>query len=257
METRREERINKLVQALKREDKLHLKDAAVLLGVSEMTIRRDLSAEPGQVVLLGGYVVNDPKISTVTHYFVSDQKAKHVKEKGMAGRIAAQLIEADDTVFFDCGTTTPLIIDAIEQDLSFTGVCYSLNTFLALQDLPNCKVILCGGEFHPANCIFTPLTQYSVLDNICPDKAFISAAGVDLRHGATCFNFDELTMKHRALALSQRAILVADGSKFDNIKPACIGALTLFDTLITDRSPQQKFHDYCQQNTITLLYPQE
>ncbi|WP_213993517.1 DNA-binding transcriptional repressor DeoR [Sodalis sp. dw_96] len=254
METRREDRINKLVQALKREDKIHLKDAAVLLGVSEMTIRRDLSAEHAQVVLLGGYVVNDPKNSSVTHYFVSDQKAKHVKEKSIAGRLAAQMIEKDDTVFFDCGTTTPFIIDAISQDLAFTAVCYSLNTFLALQDLPNCKVILCGGEFHPANCIFTPLTQYSILDNICPDKAFISAAGIDIHNGATCFNFDELTMKHRALSLSQQGILVADRSKFDNIKPACIGALTLFDTLITDESPPRKFHDYCQQHNIALVY---
>lgn len=40
METRRAERINKLIQALKRSDKIHLKDAANLLRVSEMTIRR-------------------------------------------------------------------------------------------------------------------------------------------------------------------------------------------------------------------------
>ncbi len=256
METRREERINKLITALKREDKLHLKDAAILLGVSEMTIRRDLSAEPGLVVLLGGYVVNDPKSNKVTHYFVSDQKAKHVEEKSIAGRLAARLIEPDDTVFFDCGTTTPLIIEAIDEELSFTAVCYSLNTFLALQDLPNCNVILCGGEFHAANCIFTPLTQYSILDNICPDKAFISAAGIDIRYGATCFNFDELTMKHRALSMSQQAILVADHSKFGNTKPASIGALSLFHTLITDRSPEPKFHEYCQQHEIDLLYPQ-
>ena len=43
METRREERIGQLLQALKRSDKLHLKEAATLLGVSEMTIRRDLN----------------------------------------------------------------------------------------------------------------------------------------------------------------------------------------------------------------------
>lgn len=74
METRREGRINRLVQALKRADKIHLKEAAVLLGVSEMTIRRDLSAEPAPVVLLGGYVVTDPRSNGVTNYFVSDQK---------------------------------------------------------------------------------------------------------------------------------------------------------------------------------------
>lgn len=43
METRRDERIGQLLQALKRSDKLHLKEAATLLGVSEMTIRRDLN----------------------------------------------------------------------------------------------------------------------------------------------------------------------------------------------------------------------
>ena len=61
METRRDERIGQLIQALKRSDKLHLKEAAALLGVSEMTIRRDLNSESGPVVLLGGYVVLEPR----------------------------------------------------------------------------------------------------------------------------------------------------------------------------------------------------
>ncbi|VFT75909.1 Deoxyribose operon repressor [Klebsiella aerogenes] len=47
--------------------------------------------------------------------------------------------------FFDCGTTTPWIIDAIDDALPFTGVCYSLNTFLALQEKPQCRAVLCGG----------------------------------------------------------------------------------------------------------------
>ncbi len=45
METRRDDRIAQLLQALKRSDKLHLKEAATLLGVSEMTIRRDLNSD--------------------------------------------------------------------------------------------------------------------------------------------------------------------------------------------------------------------
>lgn len=253
METRREERINKLAQALKSSDKLHLKDAAQLLGVSEMTVRRDLNAESAAVVLLGGYVVSDLKNNNTTNYFVSDQQTKHVVEKRTAGAVAAHLIDANDTVFFDCGTTTPFIIEAIPEDLPFTGICYSLNTFLALQGKNACKVVLCGGQFHPDNAIFTPLSQRNELDNICPNKAFISAAGIDLAAGATCFNFAELSMKHRALAMSQRAILVADGSKFDQVKPACIGSLTLFDTLITDRQPAADYLRYFTDNGILLM----
>lgn len=53
METRRYDCINRLSQALKRTDKLHLKDAAELLNVSEMTVRRDLASQSSDVVLLG------------------------------------------------------------------------------------------------------------------------------------------------------------------------------------------------------------
>lgn len=254
METRREERINRLVQALKRADKIHLKEAAVLLGVSEMTIRRDLSAEPAAVVLLGGYVVTDPRSNGVTNYFVSDQKAKQVTEKRRIGLLAAPLINENDTVFFDCGTTTPAIIDAIADELSFTAVCHSLNTFLALQDKPNCKVILCGGEFKPNNYIFTGVGQHNELDHICPNIAFISAAGLSLQHGATCFNFDELEMKHRAMAMAQQKILVAEHSKFGKTKPACIGPLAQFDRVITDRQPDAEFADFFSENAIAIRF---
>ncbi len=254
METRREERINRLVQALKRADKIHLKEAAALLGVSEMTIRRDLSAEPAAVVLLGGYVVTDPRSNGVTNYFVSDQKAKQVTEKRRIGLLAAPLINENDTVFFDCRTTTPAIIDAIADELTFTAVCHSLNTFLALQDKPNCKVVLCGGEFKPNNYIFSSVSGRNELDHICPNIAFISAAGLSLQHGATCFNFDELEMKHRAMAMAQQKILVADHSKFGKTKPACIGPLTQFDRVITDRQPAADFLAFFNDNAIAIRY---
>ena len=148
METRRDERISQLIQALKRSDKLHLKEAATLLGVSEMTIRRDLNGHSGPVVLLGGYIVLEPR--SATHYLLSDQKTRLVDEKRRAARHAAKLLEPHQMAFFDCGTTTPWIIDAIDSALPFTGVCYSLNTFLSLQEKPQCRAILCGGEFHAA-----------------------------------------------------------------------------------------------------------
>lgn len=98
METRREERIGQLLQELKRSDKLHLKDAAALLGVSEMTIRRDLNNHSAPVVLLGGYIVLEPR--SASHYLLSDQKSRTVEEKRRAAKLAATLVEPDQTLFF-------------------------------------------------------------------------------------------------------------------------------------------------------------
>lgn len=253
--TRREERLKKIAQQLKRAGKIHLKEAAAQLNVSEMTIRRDIHAEPCEIVLLGGYLVSQQSNSSVSHYFVSDQKNKLVAEKQHIGTLGARLIEPEDTVFFDCGSTVPYLIDAIDDTLSFTAICYSLNTFLALQDKPKCRVILCGGEFKGDNYIFSSIGPRNELDDLRPNKAFISAAGISLDFGVTCFYLEELPMKQRALASSQQRILIADHSKFGQTRAAYIGALDQFDLLITDRAPETVFSEYAQANGIELLTP--
>ncbi|VTP65766.1 Deoxyribose operon repressor [Leclercia adecarboxylata] len=98
METRRDERLAQLITALKRSDKLHLKEAAALLGVSEMTIRRDLNSESGPVVLLGGYIVLEPR--SASHYLLSDQKnppGRREAQSGAPGRLAGAA--SSDVVF--------------------------------------------------------------------------------------------------------------------------------------------------------------
>jgi DeoR family deoxyribose operon repressor len=157
MESRREQRITWLLQALRQRDKLRLREAAAQLGVSEMTLRRDLSADDTPVVLLGGHLVL-ARSAAGAHYLLSDQKNRHVKEKRHAARLAAALIKPHQTLFFDCGTTTPFIIEALAPELPFTGICYSLNIFLALREKPQCRVILCGGEFQPGSTVFARLT---------------------------------------------------------------------------------------------------
>ncbi|WP_437612943.1 DNA-binding transcriptional repressor DeoR [Erwinia sp. V71] len=252
METRRDERINKLAQALKRTDKIHLKDAAQLLDVSEMTIRRDLSDAPSSVVLLGGYIVSDLRHNH-GHYFVSDQQSQNAGKKQQLGKLAAALINADDTVFFDCGTTIPYVIDAIDDNLPFTAICCAMNTFLALKEKSQCHVILSGGEFHPDNAIFTPVGQNHVLDDLCPALAFISAAGIDVEQGATCYNINELQMKHHALQRAGRKILLADSSKFGKVLPARIGELALFDTLISDSAPPKALAQKLKASDVAVI----
>ena len=48
------ERLRVLADALARQSVMRLRDAAALLGVSEMTVRRDIAASPGKFTYLGG-----------------------------------------------------------------------------------------------------------------------------------------------------------------------------------------------------------
>lgn len=254
MENKREDRLQRLLYALKKADKFHLKDAAQMLNVSEMTVRRDLNGAASPLILLGGYIVIDPKNSPATHYFVSEQKMRQIAEKTHLGKQAAMLINDNDLVFFDCGTTTSYIIESIPDERVFSAICYSLNTFLALQEKPNCDVIMCGGKYRASNSIFIPFGKSSgELGSTLPDKAFISAAGVSLEFGVSCFNFDELLMKHQALQRSREKILVVDSSKFGEVRPAAIASLDEFTVLVTDQTPQRPYVDYCLKSNIELI----
>ncbi|SUB37330.1 DeoR family transcriptional regulator [Pasteurella multocida] len=49
------------------------------------------------------------------------------------------------------------------------------------------------------------IQRHSELDMICTNKAFISAAGVAIQQGVTCFNFDEAKAKQRVMEKTQQA----------------------------------------------------
>lgn len=251
METRRDERISQLIQALKRSDKLHLKEAASLLGVSEMTIRRDLNGHAARLCC-----------SADTWCW---SRARHplpasaIKKPGWSRKTpcaspCGRAAVAHQMAFFDCGTTTPWIIDAIDDALPFTGVCYSLNTFLALQEKPQCRAVLCGGEFHASNAIFMPLSLEDTLSHLSPDIAFYSAAGIDCEQGATCYNLEELPVKHWAMRHARYHVLVVDHSKFGKVRPARMGALAKFDAIASDICPDDELVALAKAQQISLLY---
>ena len=76
METKQKERIRRLMELLKKTDRIHLKEAARMLEVSVMTIRRDLSQddEPLPLTLLGGYIVMVNKPATPRAKTVSPRR---------------------------------------------------------------------------------------------------------------------------------------------------------------------------------------
>jgi len=66
------------------------------------------------------------------------------------------------------------------------------------------------------------------------NKALISAAGVDLERGVSCFHFHEVAPKQAAIATAMQRLLVVDASKFGVVRPAYFAALDDFDVVVTD-----------------------
>ena len=61
-------------------------------------------------------------------------------------------------------------------------------------------------------------------------------------------------MKRAAIQRSGQAMLIADHTKFDQVRPAFIGGLTLFNQIITDKVPTKEFINFLANHNIDLMY---
>jgi DeoR family transcriptional regulator, deoxyribose operon repressor len=234
MSSRKAERMKTLTKALQERGVLHLKDAADMLGVSMMTIRRDIADTGGRFAYLGGHIILSPATEVDQPYELARAADSHRAAKREACAHAARTIVADDTIFVDCGTTLSHLVDFIPQDMPITAICYALNIADRLSRKSNVRLIMLGGLYYPSSSSFAGSPGFEALDQLGLNKAFISAAGIDAVRGATCEHFHEAPIKRQAISRSQESYLVVDSSKVGRVKAAFFAEVAAFRAVITE-----------------------
>ncbi|NRF69236.1 DeoR/GlpR transcriptional regulator [Aquincola sp. S2] len=228
----------RLQQLHARHGALPLAEAAAALQVSAMTIRRDLAVADAPLACLGGYVVAPLAAPPRTpHYTLEAERDQHAETKRLACRRAAQLVQAGDSLFIDCGTTMVHLAEALPPDIPLNVVCYSLNIASVLSRRPHTQLMLLGGLYHPSAATFTSDEGLTYLQRLGVNKAFISAAGVHAARGASCANFHEVPIKRAAIDSAAETILVVDDSKLGQLRPAFIAPLQRFSRIIVGGAP--------------------
>lgn len=233
MSSRKPGRIETLSDAIRRRGVLRLREAAALLGVSEMTVRRDIGAHPERFAYLGGHIVHAEGIGG--EYQLERAADSHAGAKRAACRHALQMVAAEETIFIDCGSTLVHLAQQIPADLPLTVICYSLNVAQCLAAKRSVRLILLGGVYHPASATFASSEGLEPMSRLGINKAFISAGGADPRRGASCSHFHEVPVKQQAIAVASESHLVVDSTKIGIIKPAVFARLTEFSSMVTER----------------------
>ena len=231
----RVQRLQRLRRAVENNRALHLKEAAELLRVSEMTVRRDLAGPEAALALLGGYVVNAASPTGIKYTF-EQEIDQHTQDKRLACRSAAASIKEGDTIFIDCGTTMQSLADRLSEDMPLSVICYSLNVASIVTRRPATQVMLMGGLYHPSSQSFSSDDGLSYLRRLGVNKAFISAGGVHWSCGASCSNFHEVATKQAIIATAMESILVVDASKLGSLKPAFFSDIGAFSRIIVGGS---------------------
>jgi DeoR family transcriptional regulator, deoxyribose operon repressor len=238
MSNKRTERAERILEILKKDGSAGIAELAATLDVTTMTVRRDLAelAQEELVRVYHGVVVPSRGKESFSHeYLLSQAELLHVEEKTRIARRAAALVEPNDILIIDAGSTAALTAGFIPKDMPVKIICFSLNVFLQSLDKGNSSVILVGGLYHDTSRVFESPESIELLQKYRATKAFISANGIREDLGVTCSNTFEIAIKQAAIQSSLQKILISDSSKFGKVTSCYFAALEAFDTVITDK----------------------
>lgn len=207
-----------------------------ILGVSDMTVRRDLSTLESANLLqrIHGGAVSVRGRSYEPPFLTRSHESEVVKQA--IGMYAASLVQEGDSIALDVGTTTLEMSRYLTNIRDITVITASLPIANVLVDQANIRVILTGGILRREEQSLVGAIAEHTFTHYFVDKAFIGIGGVDLEIGLTEYNVEDAKVKTHMIRSSQRRYLLADSSKFGRRKFVQVASLSEIHEIITDQS---------------------
>lgn len=245
---KKDNRINQILSILSEKNGASIHMLAGTLGVSEMTIRRDLlelQSKDYLSVVQGVAIVsrNQDGSSIQKDYTLESERVLMQDNKSQIGLTAAAMIEPNDTIIIDTGTTTEWLAKNLPP-FPVTIVCYNLNILSCAQQHNFTNLIFAGGYYHENTQMFECPESVALISRICANKFFCSAAGISSKGSVTCIDQYEIAAKQAALRSALTKILLLDSSKLGKIRPSLFANVSDFDTIVTDSGISQDWISY-------------
>jgi len=236
------DRQQQILAYLEQNKTARVKELSDLLGVSEMTIRRDLQVLDQKRLLIkthGGAVQVERPLSQEVPY---DRKLHHrIDEKRRIAAAAAKMVSDGDTILLDAGSTTLAMAQALTGLTRVTVITNDVQIALQLAHKPGISLVVAGGMMHDdVYTLMGPSTE-GFLNSIHVDKTFLGADGVDLKAGVTNRTLLEVSVKQAMIRAAREPILLCDSGKFGHRVFAKVCDLDQISTIITDNglSPEE------------------
>jgi len=247
-----EERQQKILKLLNEKKRITVEELINKFSVSEVTIRKDLNTLRKKNLLkrtYGGAIVSRSMIDVPTF---EKRKVINKKIKEKLGRKAIELIEENETIMIDSGTTTFEIAKRLKVFNSLTIITNALDVCTELINHNSIKVISTGGEINKNNLSMSGLATKQVLSKYRANKAFIGVSALSLDHGFTTSDEQIARAKNQMMKSSNKVVVISDSSKFDKVSFSKICDYDKIDILITDDGISEEYLNAFKEKNIRV-----
>lgn len=230
------ERRAAILQELKIHPEITVNELSIFFSVSEVTIRKDLNELKKRNLLtrVRGGAIRLPDASMGGDLEIKDKQLFNYKEKRAIGKLAASLINDNEIIMLDSGTTTLEIARNLQRFRNLTIVTNAINIAIELSNYKRFTVILLGGHLRDSSLsIVGPLAESTLKIFYC-DKLFLGVDSFNLEKGVSTPNIEEANINQTMMSMSKETIAVFDASKFNKRSFTFIAPVEKIDTVVTD-----------------------
>jgi len=250
-ETRREH----ILEKLRADGKIKVNQIACQLGVTEVTIRRDLARMQREGILrktYGGAVVAEPPDVDITARY---QRTRRIAAKRAIGRLASSLIREGDIIFLEAGSTCYEIIPFLAGFERLTVIVNSLYLMSRLHEQVRHRIILTGGQYRPERMDMVGPGAESAIGQLGGFKAFTGADDISIDAGISGADVVTVGFAKMVVKKASEVIFVGDHTKFDNPALYKIADIDQLNCIITDVRPSDMWLETGKKKNIKILFP--
>lgn len=251
----RAERQAKILQMIRERGFVENYEIAKELGVSQVTIRRDLSVLNEQKLIRldhGGSAKVDYLEGNIEPLYETKVYLNHNCKEAI-GATAAALIKNYDTVILDSGTTNAQIARHMRYS-SLRNITVITCDLLVAKELctePNVNVLMLGGilrhSFYSAYGVYTE----KILQNLKANKFFLGIDAITVENGVSNIVLEEVPVKQLSIQVSDQTIVVADSAKFGRNAPFRVCGWEKISRVITDPQISPETLQFFETNKIS------
>ncbi len=230
-----------ILDDIRRTGSARVSDLTQRLGVSDMTIRRDLEAlaQAGLIEKVHGGAVLPGAPSSHEPGFEAKSVLEKPQKEAIARAAAAQ-VTAGTAIALSAGTTTYALAQLLLDVPGLTIVTNSVRvagSFGAARPAAllggTAQVVLTGGVRTPSDALVGPIAD-SAIRSLHVDQLFLGCHGIDMTAGLTTPNLAEAETNRAFMQAARRVTVVADHTKWGIVGLSSFARLDEVDTLITD-----------------------
>ena len=227
-----------ILSLLEQQEEVLVTDLSRQTGISEVTIRKDLTVLQRRHLLLRtrGGAMRRPIENTTEDATIAKKQLFNFKEKERIGEEAAKLIKEGDFIMLDSGTTTLEVARHLGKFQHLRILTNAMNIATELMNYKRFDVVLLGGNVRTNSHSTVGPLALSVLRNFSRYKLFLGVDSFSLENGVSTPSLEEALLNQIMVQQAEEVIAVFDSSKFNKRSYIHVADAKELDCIITDRA---------------------